>query len=137
MHAALRAGELFIPAFGTYFTIMFSSPFHAPLAAVVAYAIAVSAIPAVSATPGLAVKTSTPNVIVNGLKNLEVTATIANTGGEALKLLNDPSGILDPFPENSFAITDPSGSRLFGGARVGHVSGHMIIPRANALSLRF
>jgi len=74
---------------------------------------------AVSAAPGLTVKTSTPNIKVDGLENLKVTTTVVNTGDETLKLLNDPRGVLNTFPENTFSITDAAGSRpLFNGAKV-------------------
>lgn len=77
----------------------------------------------VSAAPCLTVKTSTPNIEVNGLENLRVTTTVINTGGETLKLLNDPRGVLNSFPENTFSITDPTGSRpLFNGAKVNYRS---------------
>jgi len=77
----------------------------------------------VSAAPGLTVKTSTPNVEVDGLENLKVTTTVINTGGETLKLLNDPRGVLNSFPENTFTITDAAGSRpLFDGAKVHYPS---------------
>ena len=47
------------------------------------------------------------------------TLTITNTGDETLKLLNDPRGVLDSFPENTFSITDPIGSSpSFVGAKV-------------------
>ena len=63
--------------------------------------------------------TWTSDVHVHGLDNLKVTATIFNTGDETLKLLNDPRGVLDSFPENSFSITDATGSRPeFDGAKV-------------------
>jgi len=92
---------------------MFSSSLPAFLVALVASAVAVSA------APGLTVKTSTPSAKVDGLGNLKVTTTIINTGDETLKLLNDPRGVLDTFPENSFSITDTTGSHpLFDGAKV-------------------
>ena len=95
---------------------MFSSP-RASLVTLVAFAVAVSA------TPGLTLKTSTPDVYINGLENLKVTTTITNSGDETLKLLNDPRGVLNSFPENSFTITDTSGSSpSFVGARVNHPS---------------
>ena len=94
---------------------MFLSPFRASLITLVAYALAVSA------TPGLTVKASVPNVQVDGLEYLKVTATVTNTGDETLKLLNDPRGVLNPFPEDTFSITDGTGSRpSFNGARVSH-----------------
>ena len=73
----------------------------------------------VDAAPSLTVKTSTPNVEVGGLENLRVTTTVVNSGDETIKLLNDPRGVLNPFPENSFIITDTTGSRpSFNGAKV-------------------
>ena len=98
---------------------MLSPPLCSPLIALVASAIAVSA------TPGLTVWTSTSNADVYGLENLRVTTTVVNTGDETLKLLNDPRGVLDSFPENTFNITDPIGSRpSFIGARVNRLSGY-------------
>jgi len=91
---------------------MFSSPLRAFLAALIASVVVVSA------TPGLTVRTSTPDVDVDGLENLKVTATVINTGDETLKLLHDPRGVLDPFPEDSFTITNPAGTRpLFTGPK--------------------
>jgi len=92
---------------------MFSSSFRTSLVALVASAAAVSA------APGLTVKASIPNAEVDGLGNLKVTTTITNTGDETLKLLNDPRGVLSTFPEDSFTITDTTGSSpLFDGAKV-------------------
>jgi len=53
-----------------------------------------------SQPPRLTVETSIPNVNVNvnRLEELKITTTITNTGDETLKLLNDPCGVLDPFP---------------------------------------
>ena len=117
---------------------MFSSSFYAPIAVFVAYTVAISAASAISTTPSLTVKTSTSNVNVDGSKNLKVTATIVNTGEGALKLLNDPRSVLSPFPEDTFTITDPSGSRLpFSGATVDHVPGCMIDLCTDSLDLRF
>ena len=106
-------------AFTTFIT-MFSSSLRASLVALVASAIVVSA------APGLTVKTSTPNLKVDGLENLKVTTTVTNSGDETLKLLNDPRGVLNPFPENSFSITDTAGSRpSFNGAKVSCASCHL------------
>ena len=94
---------------------MFPSSLRASLAILIASAVAVSA------TPSLTIKTSTPNVNVDGLENLKVTTTIVNTGDETLKLLNNPRGVLSPFPENTFIIINPVGSRpLFTGPEVNH-----------------
>ena len=107
-------------------TMLFSS-LHASLVAIVASAIAVSA------DPSLAVKTSTPIVNVDGLENLKVTATVINTGNETLKLLNDPRNVLNPFPGNSFNITDATGSHpSFNGALVNCASVRHINTRAHA-----
>ena len=79
----------------------------------------------VSAAPGLTVKTSTPNPNVDGLGNLKVTTTVTNTGDKTLKLLNDPRGVLNTFPENTFIVTDTTGSRpSFNGAKVDDASGY-------------
>lgn len=84
-------------------------------------AVLVVSVIAISAAPSLTVKTSVPNVNIDGLGNLKVTATITNTCNETLKLLNDPRGVLNPFPENSFSITGAAGSRpLFDGAKANY-----------------
>ena len=115
---------------------MFFSSLRAPLVALVVYVIIVSSVPSV-VPPSLTVKTSTFDLNVDRLGNLKVTTTVVNTGGVSLKLLNDPRGVLDPFPEDSFTITNPSGSRpSFIGARVNHTSGYVIDLRSNALGLR-
>ena len=115
---------------------MFSSSICAPLTALIAYVVAVSAAPAISSSPSLTVKTSTSNDNVGGPENLKVTATIVNAGGEALKLLNDPRGVLNPFPEDTFLIIDPSGSHpSFIGATVNYKSGHAIQPHTNTSGL--
>ena len=111
---------------------MFSSYLRASL-----IILATSAVTA-SAAPDLTVKTSTSNVEVDGLENLKVTTTITNTGDETLKLLNDPRGILDAFPENSFNVINATGSRpLFNGARVSCAFGHLIDTCVHAFGLRF
>jgi peptidyl-Lys metalloendopeptidase len=76
----------------TTLTTIFSSHLRASLVALVASVIAVSA------APGLTVKTSAPNVEVDRLVNLKVTATITNTSDETLKPLNDSRGVLSLFP---------------------------------------
>ena len=92
---------------------MFSSSLRASLIALVASAVVVAA------APGLTVKTSTSNAKVNGLENLKVTTTVTNSGDQTLKLLNDPRGVLNTFPEDSFSITCASGnSPAFNGAKV-------------------
>lgn len=105
--------------------IMLLSSLCAPLAGLIAYTVTVSAAPSVPTGPSLTVETSTSNVNVYGLDNLMITVTVVNTGEVALKLLNDPRGVLNPFPENTFTITDSSGSHpSFNGATVNHASGY-------------
>ena len=114
---------------------MFLSSLRPPLVALVAHVAAVSSAPSVA--PRLTVKTSTPDLNIDGLENLNVTATVVNTGGVSLKLLNDPRGVLDPFPEDSFTFTNPSDSSpSFVGAKVNQKSRYMIDLRTNALGLR-
>ena len=116
---------------------MFLSSLRAPLVAIVAGVAVVSSTSSVSALPSLSIKTSTLDLDIDGVGNLKVTTTIVNTGGETLKLLNDPRGVLDPFPENSFTFANPSGPLpSFKGARVNRTSGHVVDLRANVLGLR-
>ena len=108
---SLIAFTTFVPT--TFLTMLPS--FRAPFVILVASAVAASA------APGLTLKSSTPNANVNGLENLKVTTTVTNTGDGTLKLLNDPRGVLNTFPENTFTVTNPSGSNpLFTGAKVSH-----------------
>ena len=103
---------------------MFPSFLRPPFVTFVTYAIAISPASAISEALGLTVKTSTSNANVDGLENLKVIATVVNTGGETLKLLNDPRSVLNPFPENTFTITNPSGSGpVFDGPKVNRVPG--------------
>ena len=111
---------------------MFSSSLRASLIALVVSVVAVSA------APGLTVKTSTPNTNVDGLANLKVTATVTNTGDQTLKLLKDPRGILNTFPENTFIITGATGSGpSFSGAKVNHPLGYLTDARAHTSGFRF
>ena len=89
---------------------MFLYSLRAPFVVLVAGVAVVSSTSSVSALPSLSIKTSTPDLDIDGVGNLKVTTTIVNTGGESLKLLNDPRGVLDPSPENSFTFANPSGS---------------------------
>ena len=114
---------------------MFLSSLHTPLVALVAYVAVVSSTSSASAPPSLSVKTSISDPDIDGVGNLKVTATIVNTGGESLKLFNDPRGVLDPFPDDSFTFANPSGSRpSFKGARVNRTSGYVVDLRADARS---
>jgi hypothetical protein len=44
--------------------------------------------------------------VVDGVKNLKLSATIVNTGDETLKLLNDPRSLLNKLPTHSFNIVN-------------------------------
>lgn len=95
---------------------MFSSTLRSTLIALVASAVFVAA------EPSLSLKVSSPST-VDGVQNLKVVTTLTNTGDESLKLLNDPRGILNTFPTNSFAVTDATGATpAFVGAKVGLLS---------------
>ncbi|OBZ77464.1 Peptidyl-Lys metalloendopeptidase [Grifola frondosa] len=72
----------------------------------------------VSATPGLLVQVTGP-AAVHDIQNLQVVATVVNTGNESLKLLKDPHGPLSQSPTDIFNITNGSGdSPDFIGIRV-------------------
>lgn len=91
---------------------MFSTTLRSTLIALVASALVVVA------EPSLSLKVSSPSV-VDGVQDLKVVTTLTNTGDETLKLLNDPRGALNPFPANSFAVTDATGATpAFVGAKV-------------------
>ena len=103
-----------------------------------ALVILAASVVAVDATSSLTVKTSVPNVEVDGLQNLKVIVTVFNTGNETLKLLNDPRGVLSSFPEHSFTITHAAGSHpRFSGAKVNHPSGCLANVCANAFDSCF
>ena len=56
------------------------------------------------------------------MEHLKVVATITNTGDEALKVLNDPSGALDDLPTDTFVIANAQGAQpSFTGVRVKYV----------------
>ncbi|KAI0785486.1 hypothetical protein BC629DRAFT_521998 [Irpex lacteus] len=95
---------------------MFSSALRSTLVALVASAVAVSAVPGLSLTLSGADK-------IDGVNNLKITATVKNTGDETLKLLNDPRGVLNKLPTEAFRIThDETGaSPAFTGVKVKYV----------------
>ena len=108
---------------------MFSSSLRASLVALVASAVAVCAAPTATADVGVHL-----GVNVNPLGS--VTITVGNNGGKTLKLLKDPRGVLDTFPEDTFTITDATGSRpSFNGAKVNPASGHLTKSHADAFGL--
>ncbi|KAK0503494.1 peptidyl-Lys metalloendopeptidase [Armillaria luteobubalina] len=81
------------------------------------YTLCLSAV-AVSAAPGLSLSLSGADSVVN-VENLNVAATLTNTGDTTMKILNDPSSILDSdFPTHSFDISSDSGSPDFIGVMV-------------------
>ena len=91
---------------------MFTISLRSALATMVASAIAVSA------APGLSLKVSGPEA-VDGVENFVVTATVANTGSETLKILNNPNGPLRKMPTNTFRIAHEDGSvPQFSGIKV-------------------
>ncbi|KAF5343566.1 hypothetical protein D9758_012954 [Tetrapyrgos nigripes] len=92
---------------------MFSSALRSSLVALAASAI--------SASAELTLKVSGPES-VTGVDNLKVTATLTNTGSEALQLLNDPRSLLTKVPTNSFRISSSTGaSPSFNGIKVKYV----------------
>lgn len=92
---------------------MFSASLRSTLVALVASAVAVSAV------PGLQLALSGADK-VDGLNNLKIIATVTNTGDETLKVLNDPRGPLSQMPTETFAISHDSGAvPAFTGVRVG------------------
>ena len=104
---------------------MFPPPLRSLLAVVIAYVAAITAAPAISTVPSLTIRTSTPNVNIDGSESLKVATTIANTGNGTLNLLNGPRGVFNSLPEDSFNVTGPSGPRpSFSGSSVNRVSGY-------------
>ena len=108
---------------------MLSSSLRAFLIALVASAAAVYAAPVADISLGLHVSVE---LNLNGRPGPLLTVTVDNRSGKTLKLLKDPRGVLDTFPEDSFAITDATGSRpSFNGAKVSHASGYLASSRAD------
>ncbi|PIL23275.1 hypothetical protein GSI_14585 [Ganoderma sinense ZZ0214-1] len=70
---------------------------------------------AVAAAPGLSLKVTGPSA-VNGVENLQIVTTVTNAGNETLKLLNDPNGVLNPLPADTFTITGNDGASPSTGA---------------------
>ena len=118
--------------------MMFYSSLRATLPALVTYTVAFIVAPPVSAAPSLTVESSISSLDVDGLGNLKVTTTAVKAGEETFKPLNDTRGTLDPFPEGTFTITDPSGSRpSFSSVTVNHASSYLVDLRADDFGLRF
>ncbi|KAF8963005.1 peptidyl-Lys metalloendopeptidase [Flammula alnicola] len=75
----------------------------------------------VSATQSLSLKVTGPESVAS-VENLNIVATITNTGDETVKVLNDPSGPLSKLPTDTFAITDATGAQpSFTGIKVKYV----------------
>ena len=117
---------------------MFSSSFRASLVAIIASAVAVSAAPGILVDINLTVLLSLLGLKDGGSESMKVVTTVANTGNKPLRLLRDPRGVLNSFPEDSFTIADSTGSRpSFNGARVRLVSGYLTNSRADAFGFHF
>ncbi|KAK0451127.1 peptidyl-Lys metalloendopeptidase [Armillaria borealis] len=83
------------------------------------YSLCLSAV-AVSAAPGLSLSLSGADSVVD-VENLNVAATLTNTGDATLKILNDPSSILSSkFATHTFDISSDNGSPAFTGVKVNH-----------------
>ncbi|KAJ7910737.1 peptidyl-Lys metalloendopeptidase [Mycena leptocephala] len=94
---------------------MFSSSFASVLNALVLAAVAVSA------APQLSLSLTGPQSVTS-VGDLQVIATLANTGTDELKLLNDPRTVLDAFETGTFTITNAAGkSPSFIGAFVKYI----------------
>ncbi|KIY71272.1 deuterolysin M35 metalloprotease [Cylindrobasidium torrendii FP15055 ss-10] len=79
-------------------------------------ALAFTAISA-TAAPSLSLAVTGADSVVD-VTNLEISATLTNTGDESVKILNDPNSVINAFPANSFSIDSESGSPAFIGAHV-------------------
>lgn len=66
-------------------------------------------ISAASATKSLTVSTTVPSSLVADVNSLQVVTTIANTGDETLKLLNDPDSPLSTWATRSFDVKNADG----------------------------
>jgi peptidyl-Lys metalloendopeptidase len=70
----------------------------------------------VFATPSLSLHISGPRT-VDGIENLKLITTVANTGDSTLQLLKDPRGVLSTMPTHKFVIRNAVGDEpLFTGA---------------------
>ncbi|ESK92137.1 deuterolysin m35 metalloprotease [Moniliophthora roreri MCA 2997] len=81
--------------------------------------------------PGLSLSVSAP-ASIDGVDNFKVTATLTNTGGETLKLLNDPRGPLSQIPTDTFSILSSTGSSpSFNGVKAKYVPSNVIKENRN------
>ncbi|KAG6873177.1 hypothetical protein C0995_001787 [Termitomyces sp. Mi166 len=108
---------------------MISNALRATLVALVASAVAVSAI------PNLSVKV-TGEPAVTGVDKLVVKTTVTNTGDEILTLLNHPESPLNKLPANTFTITDASGATpTFTGIKAKYVPAKAIAAGKDAVTV--
>lgn len=70
-----------------------------------------------SAAPSITITVGVPQQ-VDDVNSFLVTTTVRNTGTEALKLLNDPRGVLSNAATKTFDIANESGSPEFNGMLV-------------------
>ena len=111
---------------------MFSFSLRASLIALVASVVAVSAAPSTTPDVDLTVR------LGDGSEDMKVITTVANTGSKPVKLFKDPRGVLSPFPEDSFTITGPTGSRpSFNGARASLASDYLTNLHPDAFCFHF
>ncbi|KAG6877301.1 hypothetical protein C0993_008726 [Termitomyces sp. T159_Od127] len=108
---------------------MFPRALRAALIALLASAVAVSAL------PSLSVKVSGEPAVTN-VDKLVVRTTVTNTGHEILTLLNHPESPLNKLPANTFAITDASGDTpAFTGIKAKYVPSRAIAAGKDAVTV--
>ncbi|KAH8801955.1 peptidyl-Lys metalloendopeptidase [Flagelloscypha sp. PMI_526] len=89
----------------------------------------------VSATRQLTLSLSGPTLL-KGNGNLTITATVKNTGHLELKILNEPGGILDTLPTNTFNVSHKGCAVQFAGV-LGKYVPQTIIKSNNASLFTF
>nr|Q9Y7F7.1 RecName: Full=Peptidyl-Lys metalloendopeptidase; Short=MEP; AltName: Full=AmMEP; Flags: Precursor [Armillaria mellea]CAB42792.1 metalloendopeptidase (AMMEP) [Armillaria mellea] len=95
------------------------------------YSLCLSAV-AVSAAPGLSLSLSGADSVVD-VENLNVAATLTNTGDTTLKILNDPSSILSSkFATHTFDISSDNGSPAFTGVKVKYDPNYVVKKNADS-----
>ncbi|KAG6908007.1 hypothetical protein DXG01_006542 [Tephrocybe rancida] len=108
---------------------MFSNALRATLVALVASAVAVSAV------PSLSVKVAGEPAVA-GVDKLVVKTTITNTGDEILTLLNHPESPLSKLPADTFKITDATGAKpAFTGIKAKYSPAAAIAAGKDALTV--
>ena len=100
--------------------------------------VAVSTAPASTIDVGFTVTLSPLSLKGDESENMKVITAVANTGDKTLKLLKEPRGILGPFPEDTFTVTDSAGSHpSFIGAKVNYATGFLKNSRTDACGFCF